>query len=88
MQPNNTIPHKTNDIFKEKQKTYPTIFEALARILHLIGKQGTAYGVTEGKVDDTLGNTGNFLAIVHEINDYPLLHEHIYSPLRNDVSCT
>ena len=38
MQPNNTIPHQTNDIFKEMQKTYPTIFEALARIIHLIGK--------------------------------------------------
>ena len=88
MRPNNTIPHQTNDIFKEKQKTYPSIFEALARIIHLIGKQGTAYGVTEEKVDDTLGNPGNFLAIVQGIIDYPLLHEHVYSPLRKNVSCT
>ena len=88
MRPNNTIPHQTNDIFKEKQKTYPSIFEALARIIHLIGKQGTAYGVTEEKVDDTLGNPGNFLAIVQGIIDYPLLHEHVYSPLRKSVSCT
>ena len=35
----------------------------------------------------TLGNPGNFLAIVREIaNYYPLFHEHIFSPLRKDIS--
>ena len=41
------IPHQTNDNLKERQKTYPKIVEALARIMHLIGKQGIAYRGTE-----------------------------------------
>ena len=71
-EPNNTISHQTNDPFKERQKTYPKIVEALARIIHLIGKQGTAYRGTEEKADDsdTAGNAGNFLAIVQEIANY------------------
>ena len=88
-EPNNTIPHQTNDSLKERQKTYPKIVEALARIIHLIGKQGIAYRGTEEKADDsdTAGNPGNFLAIVREIaNYYPLLHEHVFTPLRKDVS--
>ena len=36
---------------------------------------------------DTAGDTGNFLAIFREIaNYYPLLHEHVFTPLRKDVS--
>ena len=88
-EPNNTIPHQTNDSLKERQKTYQKIVEALARIIHLIGKQGIAYRGTEEKADDsdTAGNPGNFLAIVREIaNYYPLLHEHVLTPLRKDVS--
>ena len=42
-EPNNNIPHQTNDTVKERQKTYPKILETLARIIHLIGKQGIAY---------------------------------------------
>ena len=74
---------------KKNKKTYPKIVEALARIIHLIGKQGIAYRGTEEKADDsdTAGNPGNFLAIVREIaNYYPLLHEHVFTPLRKDVS--
>ena len=87
-QQNNTIQHQTNDTLKEKLKTYPKIAEALARIIHLIEKQGIAYWGTEEKLNDgTLGNPGNFLAIVLDIaNCYSLLHEHIYSPLRKEVS--
>ena len=88
-EPNNTIPHQTNDSLKERQKTYPKIVEALARIMHLIGKQGIAYRGTEEKPDDsdTAGNPGNILAIVRKIaNYYPLLHEHVFTPLRKDVS--
>ena len=84
----NTIPHQINDSLKERQKTYPKIVEALARIIHLIGKQGIAYRGTEEKADDsdTAGNPGNFLAIVREIaNYYPLLHEHVFTPLSKDV---
>ena len=44
------IPHKTNDTLKEKQKTFSKIVEALARIIHLIGKQDIAYRGTEEKV--------------------------------------
>ena len=85
-EPNNTIPHQTNDTLKERQKTYPKIVEALARIIHLIGKQGIAYRGTEEETDDSSGNPGNVLAIVREIaNYYPLLHEHIFTPLRKDV---
>ena len=86
---NNTVPYQTNDTLKERQKTYPKIVEALARIIHLIGKQGIAYRGTEEKADDsyTAGNPGNFLAILWEIaNYYPLLHKHIFTPLRKDVS--
>ena len=85
----NTIPHQINDSLKERQKTYPKIVEALAIIMHLIGKQSIAYRGTEKKVDDsdTAGNPGNTLAIVWEIvNYYPLLHEHFLTPLRKDVS--
>ena len=42
-EPNNTIPHQTNETLKERHKTYPKIVEALAKIIHLIGKQGIAY---------------------------------------------
>ena len=52
-EPNNTISHQTNDTLKERQKTYPKIVEALARIIHLIGKQGIAYRGTEEKADDS-----------------------------------
>ena len=35
---------------------------------------------------DTARNPGNFLAIVREIaNYYPLLHEHVFTPLRKHV---
>ena len=47
-EPNNIIPHKANDTLKERQKTYPKIVEALARIIHLIVKRGT-----EEKADDS-----------------------------------
>ena len=62
----NTIPHQTNDAFKARQKTFSRIVEALARILHVIGKQGIAYQGTEEKADDnkTSGNPGNFLTII------------------------
>ena len=88
-EPNNTIPHQTNDTLKERIKTYSKIVEALARVIHLIGKQGIAYRGTEEKADNgnTSGSPGNFLAIVWEIaNYYPFLHEHIFTPLRKDVS--
>ena len=29
-EPNNTIPHQTNETLKERQKTYPKIVQALA----------------------------------------------------------
>ena len=74
---------------RKDKKSYPKIVEALTRIIHLIGKQGLAYWGNEEKADDTntSGNPGSFLAIVWEIpNYYPLLHEHIFSPWRKDVS--
>ena len=86
---NNTVPYQTNDTLKDRQKTYPKIVDALARIIHFIQKQGIAYRGTEEKADDndTAGNPGNFLANIREIaNYYPLLHEHIFTPLRKDVS--
>ena len=61
-EPYNTIPHQPNDSLIERQKTYPKITEALARITHLIGKQDIAYRRTEEKADngDTAGNPGIF----------------------------
>ena len=68
-EPNNAIPHQINDTLKERQKTFPKIVEALAKIIHLIGKQGTAYRGTEEQADGNNAsvNPGNFLAIVQEI---------------------
>ena len=68
-EPNNAIPHQINDTLKERQKTFPKIVEALAKITHLIGKQGTAYRGTEEQADGNNAsvNPGNFLAIVLEI---------------------
>ena len=68
-EPNNAIPHQINDTLKERQKTFPKIVEALAKIIHIIGKQGTAYRGTEEQADGNNAsvNPGNFLAIVQEI---------------------
>ena len=70
-----SYPHQTSDTLKERQKTYPKIVEALATIIHLFVKQSTAYKGTEEKANnsDTVGNPGNFVAIVWEVvNYYPL----------------
>ena len=37
-EPNNTMPHQTNDTLNERQKTYLKVVEALATVIHLIGK--------------------------------------------------
>ena len=75
---------------RKDKKTQLKAVEALATIMHLTGKQGIAYQGTGEKAADsnTAGSPGNFWDIVQEIaNYYPLLHEHIFTPLRNDVLC-
>ena len=50
---NNTIPHQINNTLKEGLKNYLEIIEALARIVHLIGKQDIAFRGTEEKAEDS-----------------------------------
>ena len=50
---NNTIPHQINNTLKEGHKNYLEIIEALARIVHLIGKQDIAFRGTEEKAEDS-----------------------------------
>ena len=84
-----TIEYQTNKEIQNRHKIYPQLVEILARIVHLLGKQGLAFrrhrerGHRESLVE---GNTGNFLEIVKEIvNHNVLLKEHIEKSFRKDI---
>ena len=58
--PANTIESQTNKDIQNRHEIYPQFVEILARIVHLIGKQGLAFrGHRESLVEE--GNTGIFL---------------------------
>ena len=87
--PQHTLPLQSNEILKTRHQTYPYIIETLARIIHLMGKQGLAFRGTHENIGESAqkGNPGNFLAIVQEIAHHnPALIGHIEAPLRKDVS--
>ena len=62
--------------------------ETLARVIHLLGKQGLVLrGHREGPKAAAGKNQGNFLALVRETaHYYPLLKKHLEDPLRKDVT--
>ena len=82
------IPVQVNEVLKERHQVYKKIVEALARVIHLLGKQGLGLrGHREGPKAAAGKNQGNFLALVREIaHYYPLLKKHLEDPLRKDVT--
>ena len=69
--PANTIRVQVNEVLKERHQVYKKIVEALARVIHLLGKQGFALrGHREGPKAAAGKNQGNFLALVREIAHY------------------
>ena len=79
---------QVNQVLKERHQVYKKIVEALARVIHLLGKQGLALRRDwEGPKAAAGKNQGNFLALVGEIaHYYPLLKKHLKDPLRKDVT--
>ena len=73
--PANTISVQVNEVLKGRHQVYKKILEALARVIHLLGKQGLAlHGHREEPKAAAGKNQGNFLALVREIaHYYPLL---------------
>ena len=83
----NTIDYQTSQDIQNRYKTYPQIIEALARIVHLFGRQGLTLRGHRESLEEDESNMGNFLAIVKEIaNSNPILKEHIEKPIRKDVT--
>ena len=71
---------------KQRYQVYPKFVEALARVVHLLGKQGLALRGHRESSEDASNNQGNFLTLVHEIaHYYPLLKNHLDDSLRKDV---
>ena len=85
--PANAIQVQVNEVLKERHQVYKTIVEALAHVIHLLGRQGLALrGYREPKAAAGK-NQGNFLALVREIaHYYPLLKKHLEDPLSKDVT--
>ena len=63
---------------KQRYQVYPKFVEALARVVHLLGKQGLALRGHRGSSEDASHNQSNFLILVHKIAHYYLL-------LKNDL---
>ena len=56
----------------QRYQACPKVVEALARVVHLLGKQGLALrGQRESS--DASHNQGDFLTLVHEIIHYNIL---------------
>ena len=83
----NTIDYQTIQDIQNRYKTYPQIIEALARIVHLLERQGLAFRGHRENLEEDESNMGNLLAIVKEIaNSNPILKEHIEKSIRKDVT--
>ena len=83
----NTIDYQTSQDIQNRYKTYPQIIEALARIFHLLGRQGLVFKEDRENLEEDESNMGNFLAIVKEIaNSNPILKESIEKLIRKDVT--
>ena len=86
LEPRDIFSHQIDETLKERQMKYPNVVEALDRILYLIE---VSYRETQETTvnSDILQNPGNILATVIQITCcYLLLHKHIHSPLRRNVS--
>ena len=82
-----TIDYQTSQDIQNRYQTYPQIIEALARIFHLLGRQGLAFRGHRENLEEDESNMGNFLAVVKEIaNSNPILKKHIEKPVRKDVT--
>ena len=70
---------------KQRYQVHPKVVDALARVVHLLGKQELALcGHLESS--DASHNRGNFLILLHEIGHYyPLLKNYLEDSLRKDV---
>lgn len=88
--PANTIPALVTSTLSERHKKYPEILGAIARVVHLLGKQGLAFRGHREKMTDTdelVGNPGNFIAFLREIaNYYPDLEEHMMNAVRKKTT--
>ena len=71
---------------KQRYQVYPKVVEALARVVHLLGKQGLALRGHRESSEDASHNQGNFLTLVHRIvHYYPFLKNYLDDSLRKDV---
>ena len=87
--PQHTLLLLSNETLKTRHQTYLYIIETLARIIHLMGKQGLAFRGTHENIGESAQkrNPGNFLAIVQEIAHHnSALTDHIEAPFCKDVS--
>ena len=83
--PTNTVKRIMDENLKQRYQVYPKDVEALARVVHLLGKQGLALS-GHRESSDASHNQGNFLNLVHEIaHYYPVLKNHLEDSLRKDV---
>lgn len=81
-QPENTLPVKLDSITAERYRKYPIILNILARVVHLLGKQGLAFRghreVILSKEGEDHVNPGNFIMILREISNYnSVLADHL-----------
>ena len=84
--PANTIKTITNENLKQRYQVYPKVVEALARVVHLLGKQGLALSGHREYSEDASHHQGNFLTLVHKIaHYYPLLKNRLDDSLRKDM---
>ena len=75
---------------KQRYQVYPKVADALARVVHLLGKQFFALRGHRESSDDS-HNQGNFLPLVQEIvHYYPLLKKSFegFSAQRCEISKT
>ena len=87
--PQHTLLLLSNETLKTRHQTYLYIIETLARIIHLMGKQGLAFRGTHENIGESAQkrNPGNFLAIAQEIAHHNLaLRDYIEAPFRKDVN--
>ena len=69
-----------------RYQVYPRVVEALARVVHLLGKQGLVLCGNRKSSEDASHNQGNFVTSVHEIAHYYLLSKnHLTDSLRKEV---
>ena len=84
-----TIPNLLDASRQQRIEKYPKLLHAIARVVHLLGRQGIAFRGKREELNNelTTKNTGNFIAILKEVaHHYPDLQEHISNPLRKKAT--